>query len=246
MKVLMMASFGLEIVECGGALAKAKAAGDDVHAAVLMCRESSRPQVVSAAEILGVGNVEFLGVVHGEVEVTPSAKQPLVELFRRVRPDVIIMQDPEHAQHDLDPDRRMIALLYAESLAVASRDWRIEECGGQAPIELPTIYYMSPERPNCVVEIGAVLELKQRALDALGFQNSFSAQHWRQRASEQSLALIAPGWTPADGDEALGREGHRQIFLALALTSGLGSHSGAVLGEAYRKEGPFLLDRLTT
>jgi hypothetical protein len=244
-KTLMMASYGLEIVECGGALAQAKAAGDDVHAAVLLCRESSRPEVAQAAKILGVDQVEFLGYSYGEVEVTAAAKVPVVELLRRVRPDVVIMQDPEHAQHDLDPDRRVIALLYAESLAVASRDWRVEECGGHEPIALPTIYYMTPERPNCVVEIGEVLDIKQRALDALGTQNAFSAQHWREHAPDSALELIAPGWTP-DGDDAdLGRLGHRQMFLSLALASGLASHSGAVLGEPYRKEGPFKLERLT-
>lgn len=246
MKVLMLASFGLEIVECAGALAKSLAAGDEVHAAVLMCRDSSRPQISEAAKIIGAEDVTYLGAAGGEIEVTPAAKVPIVRLLRTVRPDVVIMQDPEHAQHDLDPDRRMIALLYAESLAVAGRDWRIDECGGAEPLPIPTIFYMTPERPNCVVEIADVLDIKQRALDVLTHQNSFSAQHWRAQASDATLQIVAPGWSPGDSDERLGRLGERQIFLALAVANGLGSHSGAVLGEPYRREGPFLLDRLTT
>ena len=102
--ILMLASFGLEIVECGGALAKALKAGDKVHAAVLMSRPESEPQIREAAGVLGITDVEFLGVKNGEVVVTPEAKEPIVELVRRTKPDVIIMQDPEHAQHDLDPD----------------------------------------------------------------------------------------------------------------------------------------------
>ena len=47
--ILMLASFGLEIVECGGALAKALNAGDNVHAAVLMSRPESEPQIRRAA-----------------------------------------------------------------------------------------------------------------------------------------------------------------------------------------------------
>lgn len=46
--VLMMASYGLEIVECGGAIARALATGDTVSAAVLMCREDSKAGVTVA------------------------------------------------------------------------------------------------------------------------------------------------------------------------------------------------------
>lgn len=244
MNVLMLASYGLEIVECGGALARAIAAGDKVHAAVLMCREDSKAQVSKAASILGIDDVDYLDVKFGEVDLAPATKTKVVELIRRTRPDVIIMQDPQHAQHDLDPDRRVIALLYAEALAVAGRDWRIEECGGHEPTKIPTIYYMTPENPNCVVEIAEVLDLKLRALEVLASQNTFSAEHWRASTSDEVLRSVVPGWT--DGTlETLGREGQRTLFTALALSNGLASHSGAVLGEAYRREGSFLVDRLT-
>lgn len=244
MKVLMMASYGLEIVECGGAIAKAVAAGDEVSAAVLMSRPESRPQVTKAAAMLGVDEVEFLGVAFGEVDLGSSTKCTVVEVIRRTRPDVVIMQDPQHAQHDLDPDRRVIAILFAEALAVASRDWRIEECGGYEPHSIPTIYYMTPEHPNCVVEISDHLDAKLRAVEVLESQNTFSAEHWRDGSSDEVLRSVVPAWT--DGEMAtLGREGQRVIFTALALASGLASHSGAVLGEAYRREGSFVLDRLT-
>ncbi|MFC5999667.1 PIG-L deacetylase family protein [Quadrisphaera sp. GCM10027208] len=244
MNVLMLASYGLEIVECGGALARAVAAGDTVNAAVLMCREDSKPQVSKAASVLGIEDVDYLDVPFGEVDLAPATKVKVVELIRRTKPDVVIMQDPEHAQHDLDPDRRVIAILYAEALAVAGRDWRVEECGGHQPHRIPTIYYMTPENPNCVVEIADVLELKLRAVEALSSQNTFSAEHWRSATSDDVLRAVVPAWS--DGDlETLGREGQRVIFTSLALSNGLASHSGAVLGEAYRREGSFVLERLT-
>jgi len=241
--VLMLASFGLEIVECAGALLRAQEAGDRVHAAVLLSRPESRPQVVAAASRLGIGEVEFLGFEHGTFGLGPEAKVPLVELIRRVRPDIAIFQDPEHAQHDLDPDRRIIALLYPEAFALASRDWRIEDCGGFPPHPVPAIYYMSPERPNCVVEIGPVLARKQAALEVLGHQLAFSAASTRKQVAPEALRQVVPGADDLD-DRALGLALHRQYDLALALSSGLASHSGAVLGEAYRREGPFLVDRL--
>jgi LmbE family N-acetylglucosaminyl deacetylase len=242
--LLMMASYGLEIVECGGAIARALAAGDTVDAAVLMCREESKPQVRRAAATLGVEDVEFLDVPFGEVSFHGEHKIAVVELIRRSRPDVVIMQDPQHAQHDLDPDRRVIATLYAEALAVAGRDWRLEECGGHDPHPVPTIYYMTPENPNCVVEMGEALPLKLQALEELSSQNAFSAQSWLAQTSPEVLRQVVPAWT--DGDpETLGREGQRALFTALALAHGLASHSGAALGEPYRREGTFVMDRLT-
>ena len=242
--VLMMASYGLEIVECGGAIARALATGDTVSAAVLMCREDSKPQVARAAAVLGVDHVDFLEVPFGEVSFHGDHKVKVVELIRRTRPDVMIMQDPEHAQHDLDPDRRVIATLYAEALAVAGRDWRLEECGGHDPHPVPTVYYMTPERPNCVVEMGDTLPMKLRALEELSSQNSFSAEHWLEHTNSELLRQVVPAWT--DGDvETLGREGQKAIFTALALSNGLASHSGAALGEPYRREGRYLKNLLT-
>jgi LmbE family N-acetylglucosaminyl deacetylase len=243
--VLMMASYGLEIVECGGAIARALAAGDTVDAAVLMCREDSKAQVERAASVLGIDHVDFLDVPFGEVSFHGDHKVKVVELIRRTKPDVMIMQDPEHAQHDLDPDRRVIAMLYAEAMAVASRDWRVEACGGHDPHPVPTIYYMTPENPNCVIEMGEALPLKLRALEELSSQNTFSADHWLEQTSAEILEQVVPAWT--DGErETLGREGQKAFFTALALANGLASHSGAVLGEPYRREGGFVLDRLTS
>lgn len=246
MRLLMMASFGLEIVECGGAIARAIESGDEVFAAVLLSRAESRPEVREAARRLGIANeVQFLDFAHGEVEVTAASKTPIVELIRRVRPDVVIMQDPEHAQHDLDPDRRMIALLYAEALAVASREWRIEECGGHPPHPVPSIFYMTPLSPNCVVEISSVLETKLAALEALSSQMEFSGRTIRERTDPALLEFLVTDPTVRDDDRRVGLDMHRLFERSIGLFHGLAGHSGAVVGEAYRKEGPFVLDRLT-
>lgn len=244
-RVLMLASFGLEIVECGGALARHIQAGDEVHAAVLLSRPESRPQVSEAAGILGIDDVEFLGFPYGEWTVDVPWKERIVELVRRVRPDIVITQDPHHAQHDLDPDRRLIALLYTEAFALAGRDWHVEACGSHAPHLVRAIYYMTPEHPNCIVEIGDTFALKQQALAVLGYQLAFSAQMIEQRAGADTLRRVVSNYDELSGDKrALGHALHSQFDLALALTHGLAGHSGAVLGEAYRREGVFVLDRL--
>ena len=244
-RILMLASFGLEIVECGGALARHVAAGDEVNAAVLLSRPESRPEVTEAARILGIESVEYLDFPYGGWTVDVPWKQKIVSLLRRTRPEIIIHQDPHHAQHDLDPDRRLIALLYAESLALASRDWHVDECGGHDPLPVPTIYYMTPEHPNCIVEISETFEVKQQALALLGYQMSFSAQTIEQRASTEILHHVLPDYETLREDKiALGLALHREFDKSLALVHGLAGHSGAVMGEAYRREGAFVLDRL--
>lgn len=246
-RILMLASFGLEIVECGGALARHVQAGDEVFAAVLLSRPESRPQVKEAAAILGIEHVEFLLFPYGEWIVDVESKEKIVELIRRIRPDIIIHQDPHHAQHDLDPDRRLIALLYTESLAVAGRDWHVEACGGHAPHLVRNIYYMTPEHPNCIVEIGDTFELKQKALAVLGSQMAFSAEMIERRAPVEALRQVLPNYDEIKEDKvALGLAFHRQFDLALTLVNGLAGHSGAVMGEAYRREGPFVVDTLPT
>jgi LmbE family N-acetylglucosaminyl deacetylase len=241
--VLMLASFGLEIVECAGALIRAREAGDTVHAAVLLSHEEARPQISEAARRLGIEQVEYLGYGYGDVGTGPEAKRPLVELIRRLKPDIAIFQDPEHAQHDLDPDRRLIALLYPEAFAVASRDWEIEACGGHPPHPVPTFYYMSPEHANTIVELSGIFDQKQAALEVLAYQLAFSAAGTRRQVDAATLATVVPGAADMD-DRALGLALHRQYDLALALGSGLASHTGAVLGEAYRREGPVVVKRL--
>ena len=243
--VLMLASFGLEIVECGGTLALHVQSGDHVHAAVLLSRPESRPQVREASKMLGIPEVEFLEFPYGEWTVDVQWKERIVSLVRRVKPDIVITQDPHHAQHDLDPDRRLIALLYTESFALAGRDWHVESCGGYEPHLIQNIYYMTPEHPNCIVEISETFGLKQQALATLGSQLEFSAQMIERIASPEALRHMLSDYDALkENKRDLGLALHRQFDKALALSNGLAGHSGTVMGEAYRREGAFKLNKL--
>ena len=136
----------------------------------------------------------------------------LVRVFRELKPDILITQDPEHSYHDLDPDRRLAMLSYLESVAIANRDWRIDECGGFAPHTIRDIYYMSPEHANCVVEIGSTFTLKQKALDVLGFQLAYSAQSMKERIGDAVLRNIVPNYDALKNDDlSLGRALHHEM-----------------------------------
>jgi LmbE family N-acetylglucosaminyl deacetylase len=241
--LVMFATFGMEIVECGGAIAKHARQGGRACAVVAFSRPESHAQVARAAEILGISKVRFLDLDIGDVQPNAVTKIPVVRLIREWQPAIAIMQDPVHA-FDLDPGRRDIMNVYMEALALAGRSWRDQECGGFAPHQTQAIYYMTPTSPNCVVDVADVWDLKERAMDELTSQMAFSGEHFRRRFGVETLRVIAPEADP-DGDAALlGPSVHRASDLAFHLVNGIHSHAGAALAEPYRREGLFVFDAL--
>jgi len=241
--LLVLATYGLEIVEVGGTIVWHVRAGGRAHATVTLSRPESRPQVERAAAILGA-TVEFLDFTLGHVAPDVESKKRFVRVLREVRPDVVITQDPEHSFHDLDPDRRQAMILYLEAMALAGRDFAPEQLTDLPRHPIPTIYYMMPDRPNCVVDITEVAAVKEQALAELASQHAFSAQMMRRRLAPEVLARIADADAGAS-DQELGLAIHRQTDRSLHLYHGLMSHTAqAVLAEPFRREGVFTLPYL--
>jgi len=243
-RILMIATYGMEIVECGGALAKNVQAGGESYAAVVLAREESRPFVLKASEVLGV-KTQFLDFRFGEVGPDVPSKLKLVKVIRAIRPDIIICQEPEHSFDDLDPDRRQAMILYLESIALASRDWELDKTPGLKPHPVPTIYYMTPHEPNCILDVAPVWHLKEQAMAQLRTQMAFSAQILRGRVGEEAVqALLGEGVTWTD-DTDLGTKLHREMDRAFHIYHGLLTHGNYAFAEPYRRDGKFHLDRLT-
>ncbi len=195
--------------------------------------------------MLGVQSTRFLMFNTGEVQPDLPSKIKLARLFRDLRPDILITQDPEHSYHDLDPDRRLAMLLYLESVALAGRDWHIEDCGGLEPHSIHSIYYMTPENPNCVVEIGPTFATKMAALNKLNYQLAYTAEVARARMGDEALRNVLPNYEALQGDDLeIGRALQTEMEKSLALYHGVIGHSGAALAEAFRRQGPFRLDGL--
>jgi len=239
--VLLLATFGLEIVEAGGALALNAAQGGRSEAAVLLARPESRPQIERAAAILSTG-LRFLDGRYGEIEPSVDLKRRIVTVVRDLGPQIVITQDPEHSFADLDPDRRPAMILYLEALALAGRDWMVAECGGHAPHAVRTLYYLRPRQPNCVVNVAPVWDQMKQALAELGGQLAFSGQTFRQTLGE-GLEHLVPGSASMD-DRALGLAAHVELERAILLSHGIAHHGRFVLAEPYRREGPFHLQTL--
>ena len=239
--VLLLATFGLEIVETGGSLALNARRDGRSEAAVLLARPEARSQIERAAAILSTA-VRFLEGTYGEIEPSVELKRRIVRVVREVRPEIVIAQDPEHSFEDLDPDRRPAMILYLEALALAGRDWMIAECGGHAPHAVRTLYYFRPHAPNCVVNVAPVWEQKKQALVELGSQLAFSGRHFRQTLGEE-LEHLVPGAAAMD-DRTLGQAAHLELERALHLYYGIPSHGHFVLAEPYRRAGSFQLEAL--
>jgi LmbE family N-acetylglucosaminyl deacetylase len=241
--MLLLGVYGMEVAECGGALAKNVRQGGRSYASIMLSRAESRPQVTEAAGVLGI-EMHFSEFATGEVQVDVPSKKKLVRVIREVKPSIIITQDPEHSYHDLDPDRRLAMLLILESIALAARDFALDEQEGLSPHPIPTIYYMTPHHPNCIVDVSDVYDLKEVAMDKLQSQMTFSGQHFPQYYRDEHLKLIVPNWDELQDDYSRGREVHRQLDRVTHLYNGAGAHSHFALAEAYRREGKFHLDSL--
>ncbi|GAA4698498.1 PIG-L deacetylase family protein [Phytohabitans rumicis] len=240
-RVLLIGVYGTELVDCGGALAANTAAGGSSQAALLVCDELMRADVGAAAEILGVP-VYFLGFQQGHVAADEAHKRALVRVIRTVRPSIVITQDPEQSLTDLDPDRRPAMTLILEALGLAGRGYAAED--GLPPHPVPTVYYMTPSRPNCVVDVAPYWPVKVAAMNALRTQLEFSAAHWENQLSPADLGALVPGYANIADPYERGRALHEVLDRAAHIYHGAGHHGRYAFAEAYRRDGDFHLSTL--
>lgn len=242
-RVLLLGVYGMEVVECGGALARNVANGGESFASIMLCRETSQPQVTAAAEILGV-KMHYTNFQYGTVDLSVESKKKIIRVIREIKPDIIITQDPEHSFHDLDPDRRQAMILILEGIALASRDFAVDEMPSLQPHPIPTIYYMTPHHANTVVDITSVWDKKEKAMDVLESQMTFSGEHFEQSINQQALEVLVPGFSQLPNYYEKGRAVHRALDKAVHVYHGLATHGHFPLAEAFRREGNFHLQEL--
>lgn len=243
-RILLLGVYGMELVECGGALAINARNGGESFASIMLAGNQMRENVNMVSEILGIKKVFFNNFQRGMVEPNYDSKVELCKVIREVKPDIIITQDPEHCVKDLDPDRRPAMTLLLEAIALASRDFALAETPGLDPHPVAKIYYMSPLNPNCTINISDVWDLKEKGMDLLTSQMEFSGQHFESRLSKKELDILAPGFFDLDSNYKKGREVHRSIDKAIHMFYGIGGHGNFALAEPYRYEGNFEFEEL--
>lgn len=231
---LLLGVYGMELVEAGGALAANAAAGGTSYASLMFCSEPMREGITRAGAILDT-EVSFVDFDTETIDTSPARVADLVRVLRRTRPTVVITQDPEHSVSDLDPGRRPAMTLILEALSMCARDYLVD--GGRDALDrAPTVYYMSPLRPNCTLDITAHWDQKTAAMASLDTQVAYTAEHWEAQLSTAQLEVLVPGYAQLAPGRERGLALHHVLDRAHHIHQGMGHHGRVPFAEVYRRD----------
>jgi len=243
-RILLLGAYSMEVVECGGALLKNAMHGGISHAAIAFAGGQMREDLKKSAEILKT-SVEFLDMDVGRISASYEEKLSLIKTIRQFDPDIIITQDTEHCVCDLDPGRRPFMTLVLEAIALAGRNYAMDELPGLKPSRGAAIYFMTPEHPNCVVDISDVWEQKCAAMDALSSQLvHFGRTHPDHPEAVARCKALVPNWENIESELERGKLAKRALDKAFYMYPHSTGHCRALYAEPYRKEGHFVLNKL--
>jgi LmbE family N-acetylglucosaminyl deacetylase len=135
-----------------------------------MVRERRREQE-QAAEVIGFRDVNFLGFPDGELEEGPDLRGALVEVIRRVRPDVALFMDPmtviyrnsyvNHRDHRA-LGMAMLDAMYPQASNAFYFPGQIE--AGLSPHKVPEFLLAQSDQPNYWVDVSDTLDIRFDAL----------------------------------------------------------------------------------
>jgi hypothetical protein len=103
---------------------------------------------------------------------------------------------------------------------------------------------MTPENPNCLVDISDSWDLKMEAMSLLEEQIIFSARHYQQYYGDRIMDRIVPGWKDIDSELERGRRAKLEMDKAYHLYHGANGHGHFAFSEPFRREGLFHLKKL--
>lgn len=150
-----------------------------------------KAEAAAAARILGVGELVFLDCPDGELRHTHETARRLGDLIARRRPDVVYIPYPTDRHRDHVETARIFS-------AVA------KQVGDGCQVYAYEVW--SPLYPNCMVDIGDVVEIKQKALlqfttqladndfvhSILGLNAYRAAFHLRSRGYAEAFFRCSP------------------------------------------------------
>lgn len=242
-RILLLGVYGMEMVECGGVLHKNAENGGVSHASILFAGPSMQKDLKLAAEKLRC-SVEYLGMDTGTISASEEEKLAVIRVIRQFRPDIIITQDPEHCIGDLDPGRRPAMILLLEAMALAGRSYACDKMPDLKPHRGFSVYYMTPEHPNCLVDIASSWDAKCQAMEVLKSQLEFIAELAEGTEEEKQYAQLIPHFNEMETRLERGTAIKRLMDQAYHLYYGSTGHNHVLLSENYRKEGMFVFDQL--
>ena len=134
--------------------------------------ETRHAEQRAAAALVGVENVHFMGERDGFLEPTHAVMKQVVELIRKVRPQVVLAMHPERNWERIQrshPDHLACGEAVTRAVYPAVENpfaYPELEAAGLPAYKLPWLWlYGAPtERENHAVDISSVFELKLEAL----------------------------------------------------------------------------------
>ncbi|MDO8435874.1 MAG: PIG-L deacetylase family protein [bacterium] len=168
-----------------------------------------------AANVLGVNNVFFLGLKDGEIENTQFLRKKIVQIIRKVKPEIILSFDP--ANHSFDNphrfhrDHRQTAEAVFDSIypAAGSASFFPELLKqGYQPHQIKEIWFFATEKPNKFIDITQTIDKKIEAL----------SQHSSQIADLKAIENKVRAWSKIAGK----KKGYRyaEFFRMLKFKNG--------------------------
>lgn len=170
---------------CGGTVARWAREGCEVHYVCItdgsagsnepgVTREELRPirdrEQRAAAEVLGVSSVTLLGEIDGMLEVNLDTRRKVCREVRRLRPEVIIAQDPSrlwfgsgyinHSDHKRAGELALSAIMPDAPTRPMFPELLDE---GFEPFEVPNLY-LAVNEPEVYIDITDTIDLKLKAL----------------------------------------------------------------------------------
>ena len=130
-----------------------------------------KKEQTEAARTAGVNEVFFLGVEDGELENTKELRRSLVEIVRKVRPEVVFCQDPANLAFEnafvAHRDHRAAAQAAFDALYPAAGNSRffpelLEK--GLEPYHVREIFFFGTNSPNHWIDVTEVMDVKLNAL----------------------------------------------------------------------------------
>lgn len=191
---------------CGGTVAAWTKEGTAVHYCVVtdgsagsnelgVTREGLAPireaEQRAAADVLGVTSVSFLGFRDGDLEVNLDTRRAVTRVVRRVRPEVIVAQDPSrlwfgnrYINHWDHKQAGTLALCAVMPDAPSRPQFPELLDEGLEPFDVQHLWLGSDE-PDMFVDISDTMETKLQALACHVSQGTDDAEEWvRERARE--------------------------------------------------------------
>ena len=149
------------------------------------------------------------------------------------------MKDYKYIFFDLDGTITESGPSITSSVAYA-----LDKLPGLEPHRDFTIYYMTPEHPNCLVDISGVWDVKCQAMDALESQLEFIGLLMENSSRKAQYGRLIPGFDEMTSHLEIGTAAKRLMDQAYHLYHGSTGHNDVFLSENYRKDSMFILDNL--